>query len=181
MPDLRRATFLGLVASLVLPAQVFAAGGSSGYVSDAPIPWHMTKDDEGRNVIELIPHAVTRLDLQIVAVQTWEPPIQTTPAQAAETTGGDAVQLAATAEAAGPDPMTVQPRFAVPYQALIYWADGTTWVYGEVSELHYARLPVEVDRIEGDLVLFAKGPAQGTRIVSVGAAELFGAETGTGH
>lgn len=141
-------TSLGLL--LALPA--FAAGGgNSGYVSDAPVPWHMETNEAGDNVIALIDHAKERLDLQTVAVT-------------------------------GPEnKLGIKVGLSVPYQSLIYWADGTTWVYGLTEEGDYSRMEIVVDYIKDDWVALKKGPAPGTMIVTIGAAELFGAETGTGH
>jgi len=35
---------------------------------------------------------------------------------------------------------------------------------------------VKVDRVEGDRVLLTRGPRPGTRVVTVGATEVYGAE-----
>jgi hypothetical protein len=37
-----------------------------------------------------------------------------------------------------------------------------------------------VDHIQGDLVVLQEGPAAGTSVVTVGAVELYGADTGVG-
>ncbi len=68
----------------------------------------------------------------------------------------------------------------IPYSALIYMPDGTTWTYTEQAPLSFVRQPVTVTRIEGPQVRLSQGPAAGTKVVSVGAAELYGAETGIG-
>lgn len=69
----------------------------------------------------------------------------------------------------------------VPYSALLYDANGDTWVYTSPEELTFVRHPVAVDAIEGDRVLLADGPAPGTAIVTTGVAELWGAELGIGQ
>ncbi|MCU9846800.1 hypothetical protein OEZ60_02175 [Defluviimonas sp. WL0024] len=182
MRDIRHIPMLCLAFGLTCPAPLLAAGGGGGgYVSDAPIPWHMTQDGEGRNVIELIPHAELRIGLELTEVTERMPPEP--PAQEIVVASAEELQTAAAIE----DPpeivkVPVLPQLTVPYGSLIYWADGTTWVYGENgAERHYVRLPVNVDRIEGETVYLRSGPPVGTQIVAVGAAELFGAETGTGH
>ncbi len=43
------------------------------------------------------------------------------------------------------------------------------------------RQPVVVERVIGNDVILAEGPATGTVIVTVGAAELMGAEHKYGH
>jgi hypothetical protein len=69
----------------------------------------------------------------------------------------------------------------VPYSALIYKADGTTWVYASLEEFVFQREPVTVGAVEGDSVLLTAGPQPGTLVVVIGAAELFGAEFDTAH
>jgi hypothetical protein len=64
----------------------------------------------------------------------------------------------------------------VPYAALIYDAEGKTYVYTSPKPLTYLRKEVEVDRISGDRVLVSRGPAAGTEVVTVGAAEVYGTE-----
>lgn len=67
----------------------------------------------------------------------------------------------------------------IPYSSLLYDASGQTWVYTNPETLVYIREPVTVDRIDGDQVHLTDGPEPGTSIVTVGAAELFGAELDT--
>ena len=44
----------------------------------------------------------------------------------------------------------------------------------------YSRVPLTIDEVQGDTVLLDAGPAAGTPIVTTGAQELWGAETGVG-
>lgn len=67
-------------------------------------------------------------------------------------------------------------RVAVPYQALLYDPEGKTYVYTSPRALRYMRQKVRVARIEGDRVVLSHGPAPGTRVVTVGAAEVYGTE-----
>jgi hypothetical protein len=69
-------------------------------------------------------------------------------------------------------------RKIVPYQAVLYGVHGETWVYSEPEPLVYVRVPIVVDFIEGDLAYLWEGPEVGTAVVTVGAAELLGTETG---
>lgn len=68
----------------------------------------------------------------------------------------------------------------VPYAAVIYGLNGETWVYSNPEPLVYVREPITVDYIEGDLVVLSEGPPAGSAVVTVGGAELFGAESGVG-
>ncbi len=63
-----------------------------------------------------------------------------------------------------------------PYSALIYQADGTTWVYTNPAPGVFQRQGVTVSRVEGGVVTATAGPAVDTPVVTVGATELFGAE-----
>ncbi len=71
-------------------------------------------------------------------------------------------------------------RKTMPYGALIYDPDGSTWAYTTPEELVYVRAPLTVDRIDGDQVLLLDGPSSGTQVVKTGAAELYGIEYGIG-
>ena len=68
----------------------------------------------------------------------------------------------------------------VPYAAVLYYAGGNTWAYTTPQPLTFVRQAIHIDYIEGDLAVLADGPPSGTEVVIVGAAELFGAETGIG-
>jgi hypothetical protein len=69
-------------------------------------------------------------------------------------------------------------RLVIPYAAVVYGLEGETWVYTNPEPLVYIREPIGIDYIEGDTVVLSEGPASGTPVVVIGAAELFGAETG---
>jgi multidrug efflux pump subunit AcrA (membrane-fusion protein) len=71
-------------------------------------------------------------------------------------------------------------RLAVPYSALIYDLEGATWMYTSPAPLTYVREAIDVDYIDGDMVILKDGPATGTEVVTVGVAELYGADTGIG-
>jgi CzcA family heavy metal efflux pump len=64
----------------------------------------------------------------------------------------------------------------VPYAALIYDPEGRTYVYTSTRPLSFVRQRVRVDRIEGHRAFLSDGPSAGTRVVTVGAAEVYGAE-----
>jgi hypothetical protein len=66
----------------------------------------------------------------------------------------------------------------VPYAAVIYDVKGATWVYTNPEPLAFVRQSISVDYIKGDLAFLTEGPSAGTNVVTVGGAELYGAETG---
>ena len=71
-------------------------------------------------------------------------------------------------------------RLIVPYSAIIYDLEGGTWAYVSADPLTFSRQQITVDHIEGDRAVLTAGPAAGTSVVSVGVAELYGADTGIG-
>ena len=68
----------------------------------------------------------------------------------------------------------------VPFSAIVFDTLGGAWVYAEKAEHAYERHRVDISRIEDDFAVLAKGPAASTRIVQIGASELFGVEFGVG-
>lgn len=73
-------------------------------------------------------------------------------------------------------------QLVIPYSSLLYDATGATWTYTNPEGLVFVRESVVVDRIDGEaqVVRLEEGPPAGTLVVEVGAAELWGAETGVG-
>ena len=69
-------------------------------------------------------------------------------------------------------------RKVVPYAAVIYDLEGNTWVYTNPASLSFVRESITIDFIEGDRAVLVNGPSSGTEVVTVGVAELYGAETG---
>lgn len=68
----------------------------------------------------------------------------------------------------------------VPKAALLHDAYGGTWVYVAKEPQVYSRFRVVVTDISGGLAILSAGPAVNTRVVTDGAAELFGVEFGVG-
>jgi hypothetical protein len=64
----------------------------------------------------------------------------------------------------------------IPYSAVIYDAEGGTWAYTTDEHLTFVRDEISVERIDGDTAYLSDGPAAGTEVVTVGAAELVGLE-----
>ena len=77
-----------------------------------------------------------------------------------------------TAVAAGP------AGLVVPYAALVYDTDGSTWVFVQTEPLTYQRTPVDGRRRRPVTRCAHRRAPAGTQVVTVGAAELVGVETG---
>ncbi len=72
-------------------------------------------------------------------------------------------------------------RLVVPYGAIMYDAKGDSWTFTNPQPLVFVRHKIVVEHIAGDRVILSEGPPAGTAIVTVGAAELMGAEHKYGH
>ena len=91
-----------------------------------------------------------------------------------------AERLAIQTAPAGETQVEGQTRVVIPYAALLYDLHGENWVYTNPEPLVYVRQPVKVERIDGDTAVIAEGLPAGTAVVTVGVAELYGADTGVG-
>jgi hypothetical protein len=74
-----------------------------------------------------------------------------------------------------------QARTAIPYAAVLYDPNGDTWAYTNPEALVFVRSPINVVTIEGNRAVLSAGPPAGTRVVTVGAAELLGTEYEVGE
>ncbi len=67
-------------------------------------------------------------------------------------------------------------RTQIPYAAVIYDRDGSSWTYTATATTVFLRKPITVDYITGDTAVLSRGPSAGTPVVVVGSAELLGVE-----
>jgi hypothetical protein len=70
------------------------------------------------------------------------------------------------------------PMLVIPYAAVVYDANGDAWAFTSPAPRTYVRAPLVVRSIENNRVTLSSGPRPGTQLVTVGAAELVGAEAG---
>jgi RND family efflux transporter MFP subunit len=68
----------------------------------------------------------------------------------------------------------------VPATSILYDMHGGAWLYENTAPQVFVRRRIEVAQMQGDIALLRAGPAQGARVVTAGAAELFGTEFGPG-
>ena len=66
----------------------------------------------------------------------------------------------------------------IPYAAVIYDTEGNTWIYTNPEPLTYVRAPIMVDHIDGDNAILTEELDAVTKVVTLGVAEIYGAETG---
>ena len=75
---------------------------------------------------------------------------------------------------------STEDSLVVPWEAVLHDVNGGTWVYENTAPQVFVRRPVEVRDVVDRLAVLSRGPAPGTRVVTAGAAELFGTEFGPG-
>jgi len=124
--------------------------------------------------VTLSPKAAERLDIKTAAM--GDEPVKVRKSSAA----GD-VAAKPTAAGAGANERVVamsRTRKVVPTSAVLYDAKGKTWVYTNPEPLVFVRHAISIDYIDGDRAVLLDGPASGTAVVTVGAAELLGTEYG---
>jgi hypothetical protein len=67
-------------------------------------------------------------------------------------------------------------RTVIPYSAVVYDTDGSTWTYVNTAAGTYVRQPIKVAEIRGRVAVLSSGPPTGAAVVTVGAPELLGTE-----
>jgi RND family efflux transporter MFP subunit len=71
-----------------------------------------------------------------------------------------------------------ETALVVPRSAVYYDIQGGTWIYEQIKDHTYVRRRVEVERVTGDRAVLSRGPKPGTKVMSVGVAEVYGTEFG---
>ncbi|NNE01470.1 MAG: efflux RND transporter periplasmic adaptor subunit [Pirellulaceae bacterium] len=72
-------------------------------------------------------------------------------------------------------------KLIVPYRGVLYDVQGDSWVYVQQSANRYARQRISIDYVDGEHAIVLRGVQPGQKVVTDGAAELFGTEFGVGH
>jgi hypothetical protein len=62
--------------------------------------------------------------------------------------------------------------------AIVYDPSGRTYAFVSPAPLTFVAVPVTVDHISGESAFLLRGPRVGAEVVTVGAEELFGVQTG---
>jgi hypothetical protein len=78
-------------------------------------------------------------------------------------------------------PVAGQPRLTMPYAAVLYDESGRAWAYVTTDRLSFVRKDITIESVAAQVAILAAGPPAGTEVVTLGAAELYGTETGVGN
>jgi hypothetical protein len=73
-----------------------------------------------------------------------------------------------------------EESLVVPWASVLHDVHGGQWVYESTAPQTFVRRRVQVARVAGAEAVLASGPKPGAKIVTDGAAELFGTEFGAG-
>ncbi|WP_374968378.1 hypothetical protein [Terrabacter sp. BE26] len=111
-------------------------------------------------------------------------PAANPPAVVSDVPGSDVKTVQLTDDAAAAAGIATAPvaragtagELTVPYAAVIYYLDGTTWTYRQESKNTFRRVPITVKSIFGKVATLTSGPPVGSKVVVVGAPEVLGAE-----
>jgi hypothetical protein len=66
----------------------------------------------------------------------------------------------------------------IPFSAVVYDPGGKTYAFASPAPLTYVEVPIVIDQVNGNAVYVQAGVRPGTRVVSTGAEELYGVQTG---
>ena len=66
----------------------------------------------------------------------------------------------------------------IPFASIVYDPSGHTFAFTSQGPLTFTEVPITVDHITGDAAYLRTGPRVGAHVVTVGAEELFGVQTG---
>jgi hypothetical protein len=69
----------------------------------------------------------------------------------------------------------------IPSAAVLVDTEGIFWVYTNPEPLVFLRHEIRIDHEEADRTFLSAGPSLGAEVVTVGVAELSGAESEIGH
>jgi hypothetical protein len=109
------------------------------------------------------------------------------PAELEPIKGTDVQRVIFTAEGAERTGLQTAPirqngdKKIMPYAAVIYTPNGNEYAYTSPEPLTFVRQEIEIDRVDGDSVMLSDGPPAGTKVVTVGAAEVYGTEFEIAH
>jgi len=68
-------------------------------------------------------------------------------------------------------------RRVIPYGAVLYDTEGDTWTYVCTEPRVFVRYHISIESIAEGKAVLSEGPPAGTAVVTVGGAELYGAES----
>ncbi len=163
--------------AIAAPLGLILAGcGGSNTVSIPTSGRHAALAGSPTGQILLSALGAQRIGLQTQVAQAVPAPKPGPPIVKTTIVGG--VKHTTTTPAATPTIPAGSSSVIIPYSAVVYDPSGRTYAFTNTGPLTYVEVPVDVNRISGNSAYLVKGPKAGTKVVSVGAEELYGIQTG---
>jgi hypothetical protein len=161
-----KSTLTTTAAALALSAALGACGSSSG--GSIP-PSGRLIGATGGSVGRIVLSAV---GAQRIGLETARARSRPAPAPIVKTTVVAGIKRTTTVRPPAPHGVIV------PYSAVVYDPGGRTYVFTNPARLTYVETPIDVVSISGHDAYLSSGPKPGTRVVTVGAEELYGVQAG---
>jgi hypothetical protein len=146
--SMRGAAAAAVALTVLAGTAACSSGSSSGAAEPAPPVAIDTPSNGGPAKVTLTEDAMRRIDLHTTAVRHERVTVAGRPTSS----------------------------LVVPYSAVIYDGDGSSWAYAEIAPREFIRKPITIASVQGDTAVLSTGPADGTAVVTVGAPLLLGAE-----
>jgi RND family efflux transporter MFP subunit len=182
-----RAPFAGLITALrAAPGQTVAAGAALAEMAQAGSLWLRVPVYAGDAAAIDASRPASFSELGEDAAAAWKPARRVTGPPAADPTAASVDLFYASDSVASLRPgerVSVrlplkgsERALVVPQSAVVYDVAGGSWVYEMKAAHTYARRRVELGGTSGSNLIVRRGIAEGTTIVTVGAAELYSTE-----
>jgi hypothetical protein len=104
--------------------------------------------------------------------------VQTAPALTVPTPAGARARAGGSVSVANPTGSPGRPVAVIPFSAVVYDPSGHAYAFANVAPLTYTEVPIVVDHVSGNSAYLLKGPRPGTSVVTLGAEELLGVQSG---
>jgi hypothetical protein len=160
--------------TLIAPVAILIAGCGSS--SSPSIPSSGQHIGSGVGQVVLSQLGAQRIGLQTERAQAV--PVPKPPPPIVKTTVVNGVKHTTRTPAPPPRNPAGKATVIVPYSSIIYDPTGKTYAFTNTGPLTFVEVPVTVDHISGNSAFLVKGPKPGSRVVSVGAEELYGVQSG---
>jgi hypothetical protein len=167
----------GSLLTLVAPVAIVLAGCGASSSPNIPTSGrHVAVTGSKVGHVVLSPLGAQRIGVQTERTQAVATPKPPPPIVKTKIVAG--VRHTITTPAPAPPNPAGKARVIVPYSAVVYDPSGHTYAFANTGPLTYVEVPVTVDHISGNSAYLVKGPKPGVKVVSVGAEELYGVQSG---
>jgi hypothetical protein len=163
--------------TLIAPAAIVIAGCGASSSPSIPVSGqHVSVPGSKAGQVVLSQLGAQRIGVQTARAQAVPLPKAPPPVVQTKVVGG--VKHTTTTQAPAPPNPAGKATVIIPYSSIVYDPGGQTYAFTNTAPLTYSEVPVTVDHVSGNSAYLLKGPKAGSKVVSVGAEELYGVQTG---